>query len=117
MLEPLMGYLTLGLLLDKDNSHYSKAYNFGPVLADHLYVEDLIKMTIKTWGSGNYEVINQDQLHEASILKLDITLAQHELNWQPKYSAKMAIEKTVEWYKSDNPSEFTWKQIEEYLSL
>jgi len=118
VLEPLVGYLQLGLLVDKDPLTYSDAYNFGPKLNDHLSVEKLIKQAIFIWDEGATKTeLHPTDLHEAGILKLDISLAQKELNWQPKYTAKQAIQQTMEWYKSENPLKQTFIQIETYLNL
>lgn len=117
VLEPLVGYLQLGLLMEKDSLAYSPSYNFGPEENDHLPVVDLVKEAIAVWGSGNWEILKQDYLHEAGILKLDISLAKKELKWKPRFSSKEAIQQTIEWYRSENPGELTFTQIENYLNL
>jgi CDP-glucose 4,6-dehydratase len=116
VLEPLIGYLKLGLLLDKAYQNTKDAYNFGPNAADHLSVESLIQIGIQIFGKGAYEIIKMDDLHEAGILKLNIELAQNHLQWQPVYNASTAIKKTIEWYveKGDKKA-FTLMQIEAYL--
>ncbi|MFY0253341.1 CDP-glucose 4,6-dehydratase [Chitinophaga sp. 30R24] len=101
VLEPLSGYLELGAKLFLEPEKYSTAFNFGPYMQDNLEVEALVKIALEIWQGGGYEIIqHQDQLHEAGLLKLDISKAVYDLLWTPKFSAEAAIEKTVNWYKA-----------------
>lgn len=118
VLEPLNGYLLLGgLLMDRPLS-FSKPYNFGPLPEDHLTVRALVELAIHTWKGGQMEVTAIAQPHEAHLLKLDISQAITELDWQPKLNVKEAIEWTIDWYRKDaaEKAEFTFKQIDNYLA-
>jgi len=120
VLEPLSGYLQLGVLLDKDSASFSKPYNFGPFPNDHLTVKQLVETAIESWGSGEWkDTSNPDQPHEAGLLKLDISRAMNELKWTPKLSATAAIGWTIDWYKqsADNQVDFTFQQIKHYFAL
>jgi CDP-glucose 4,6-dehydratase len=119
VLEPLGGYLLLGGLLHEEPVKYSGAYNFGPNPADHLTVKELAEMAIKVWGSGEWkDTSDKNQVHEANLLKLDISKAKKILNWQPKLNAAAAIEWTIQWYtKTDDVVDFTFKQINDYMQL
>jgi CDP-glucose 4,6-dehydratase len=120
VLEPLTGYLILGALLDAQPEKYSTAYNFGPQPKDHLSVKELVEVSIKAWGAGNWnDTSDKNQPHEAGLLQLDITKAITELKWQPKLDAATAIEWTVNWYKQTdaNKLDFTFEQIKKYLAL
>jgi len=44
VLEPLIGYLKLGALLNDKPEKYSKSYNFGPLSEDHLSVKELVEV-------------------------------------------------------------------------
>ena len=117
VLEPLKGYLQLGALLDSDYQKYSKAYNFGPQPNDHLTVKDLVETAIKIFGTGKWhDGSTPGQHHEATLLKLDISLAKQELSWIPKLTAQEAIEWTINWYKQpiEKQAEFTFGQIDTY---
>ncbi|MBK0381134.1 CDP-glucose 4,6-dehydratase [Mucilaginibacter segetis] len=100
VLEPLSGYLELGAKLATHPLKYSQAYNFGPDLNDALAVSDMVNMAIDCWGGGDY-YFNKDvnQLHEAGLLKLDISKAKAQLNWIPKMDASQAVKNTINWYK------------------
>ena len=117
VLEPLGGYLFLGILLESNPEKYSGAYNFGPLPEDHLSVRELVNLAIKTWGSGTWsDDSDATQPHEAGLLKLDISKAKDMLCWQPKLSGRQAIQLTLDWYKEDkdNKFSFTLQQIKNY---
>ena len=100
VIEPLFGYLELGFKLNTDPEKYGQAFNFGPDTSDALSVEDMVKRSIKNWGSGSYlALIDANRPHEAGLLKLDISKALNELNWKPVFNASTAIERTINWYK------------------
>ncbi|MDL2296778.1 CDP-glucose 4,6-dehydratase [Bacteroidales bacterium OttesenSCG-928-B11] len=101
VLEPLSGYLTLGVRMAQDPVKYAEAFNFGPHPADVLTVKEMADMALKIWGKG--EVVfpaQNNQPHEAGLLSLDITKAETILEWHPKFDAKQALEHTLEWYKA-----------------
>ncbi len=101
VLEPISGYLQLGVKMNEDTLKYSEAWNFGPFAEDNLTVGQLVDTTLQIWGSGNKSISQlTNQPHEAGLLKLEIQKAIHELKWIPKWNAQTAIEKTIQWYKS-----------------
>ncbi|RYY08364.1 MAG: CDP-glucose 4,6-dehydratase [Sphingobacteriaceae bacterium] len=120
VLEPLIGYLILGCKLTENPIFFSQAYNFGPGVQDTLPVSEMVDLAIELWGKGNrISPLNQDQPHEAGLLKLDISKAMAELGWKPQLNARTAIEQTIKWYKqylngADIVS-FTEMQITQYL--
>lgn len=119
VLEPLGGYLLLGGLLNEDTTTFSGAYNFGPLLTDHLTVRELVELSINKWGKGAWkDNSDKDQPHEATLLKLDISKAMKVLHWKPKLNAAQAVDWTINWYKEikDIPG-FTFNQVNEYMKL
>ncbi len=119
VLEPLIGYLVLNGHLSVNPGKFSKAYNFGPFVHDHLTVQELVNLALKLWGSGTFEMAaSGDKVHEANLLQLDIELAIRELGWQPRLTASEAIEWTMEWYRKEasEQADFTFEQIDNYLS-
>lgn len=121
VLEPVIAYLMLGSKLDRDHIGFSQAYNFGPYATDALPVKEMLELAIKSWGSGNFKIDPQEnQPHEAGLLKLDISKAIKYLNWKPRFNANKAVEMTMDWYKefSENKAgiaTLTEKQIRNYL--
>lgn len=122
VLEPVIGYLILGMYLSQTPTNYSQAYNFGPYLSDSLPVEEMLKLAIASWGKGEYKVENvEGQPHEAGLLKLDISKAITELKWYPKMNAQQAVSMTMDWYSEFNSNkkeilDFTTKQIKAFLN-
>ena len=123
VLEPLAGYLKLGVGLYKDPIKFSQAFNFGPNADDVLSVEVMVKKAINLWGSGAYQIPKIETiLHEAKILKLDISKAIDELNWKPRLNGYEAVKKTIDWYKiffndRNKISIYTRQQILDFITL
>lgn len=119
VLEPLHGYITLASKLWNSPEKFATSYNFGPKLNDTFTVEELVKKAVRSWGDGSYHVIKKNKhLHEAGLLKLDITKARKELLWQPKWNGDKAIISTMNWYKEiKNQSAWTLceRDIKEYM--
>jgi CDP-glucose 4,6-dehydratase len=121
VVEPLTGYLQLGARLAAQPALFSEAYNFGPSIADTLKVEDLVKLAIEAWGSGGYKVLNQNnQVHEAGLLKLDINKAADKLAWAPHLTSGEALSWTIGWYrnyKNQPAKDLSFTQIKNYWDV
>lgn len=99
VLEPLSGYLVLCQYLYTGGEKYAQAWNFGPRDSDAKPVEWIVKEMLDRWPNEHpgYQVIREDHVHEASILKLDCSKAHKELNWMPRWTLDRALEATVQW--------------------
>ncbi len=120
VLEPILGYLQLGINLNINPIAFSNPYNFGPFINDQLTVKELVELAIQSWGTGSWinSSNNLDQPHEAGLLKLDISRSINDLLWKPKLNSKEAISLTIDWYKQpeDLILEYTTDQIKNYLN-
>ncbi len=118
VLEPLSGYLLLGMNMYKSPREYSEAWNFGPESNSIVSVWNVANLVIKNYGKGALkDVSNEKNPHEANLLSLDISKAKYFLGWKPTYNIDEAIEKTVEWYrlyKECNVLELCESQILEF---
>lgn len=100
VLEPLGGYLLLAQKLYQEGTSFGESWNFGPCDSEAKSVEWMVKTLCEQWGShAFYEIDTCQQLHEANYLKLDCSKANIRLGWLPKWDAKTALSKVVEWYK------------------
>jgi CDP-glucose 4,6-dehydratase len=125
VLEPLSGYLTLGVELTKDSKIHGEAYNFGPPAQQNHSVRDLITEMTKHWDNIRWNDVskNQSHLHEAGLLKLNCDKALFDLNWQPTLHFIDTIRMTAEWYKKyysevgSSMFDLTVAQINEYTKL
>lgn len=101
VIEPIFGYLELGVKINSDPIKFGQAFNFGPNTSDALSVEEMVVKSIQCWGNGSYRAeLNVNNPHEAGLLKLDISKALNQLNWRPIFNAQTAIERTINWYKN-----------------
>ncbi len=118
VLEPLSGYLLVGQKLLEGKKEFATAWNFGPSDEGTITVEAVIHNVKKYWDKIDYE-INQDnnQPHEANLLKLDCSKAHTYLQWKPVWSSEKTFEMTVEWYKGfyDNKQVLSIHQLGEYI--
>ena len=108
--------------MSDDPVRYSRGWNFGPNFTQNRTVGEIAKLIVKEWGSGSIEVLTSDKksLYEADILNLDISLAQSELNWSPRWDIYKAVSATVEWYKkciNKDSYQLCRNQIMEYMDF
>lgn len=101
VLEPLWGYLLLGIRLWESPKEFSGAWNFGPLTETGQTVEELVKQLILRWGKGEYRIdTDANAPHEAWLLQLNTDKARMKLHWKPRWEVPQAIEETVMWYKN-----------------
>jgi len=99
VLEPLFGYLTLGIALKKNPKKYSFPWNFGPEIEETKTVEEIIDIGKKLEIVGEV-VYEKSLLTEAQSLRLNINKARLELGFNPVWNAAQAIKITFEWYSA-----------------
>jgi CDP-glucose 4,6-dehydratase len=122
VLEPLTGYLLLGLKLSEGNKQFSESWNFGPFESDARDVEWISATLCRLWGEkASYTIDgrnNKANLHEARYLKLDSAKAMTYLGWRPKWDIERSLLSVVEWHKNWQSGadirEYSLKQIESY---
>ena len=117
VLDPLGGYLLLGLRLLQGEASFADAWNFGPDAAGNLTVIEILNMLQSYWPNVRYETgSREDQPHEARQLALDSSKARRLLEWRPVWNADQAVRRTADWYRaySDRQEIVTLMQIEEY---
>lgn len=112
----------LGARLWEEPVKYSEGWNFGPSDDDVLTVDAVVRKVLEVWKRGEYRIEADTALHEATLLKLDISKAHFKLGWKPVYRAEEAVEKTVRWYDEfyynkgkTSMGDYTMGQIEEYI--
>ena len=118
VMECLSGYLLLAEKQYEDKTLWG-AYNFGPDDGSCIATGKLTELFCKAWGSGaTWQVQHDKGPHEANFLKLDCSKSKAVLGWKPKWNIEMAVEKTVEFFRTDNDGERLYcvnKQIKEYF--
>jgi CDP-glucose 4,6-dehydratase len=99
VLEPLSGYLLLGMKLYTNPTEYSGAWNFGPNASSIKTVNILAEKVIEVFGKGKiFHNYDPKANHEASLLHLSCDKSNTILNWYPTWDFDKTIEKTIKWY-------------------
>ncbi|MBK9284211.1 MAG: CDP-glucose 4,6-dehydratase [Sphingobacteriaceae bacterium] len=102
VLEPLSGYLLLGEKLFNGGKKYSGGWNFGPAAYENYTVGDVVDQVKKNIpGIEIKSPLQTEKLHEAGLLKLDITKAVNVLGWKPKLNFEQTIQMTTTGYLTD----------------
>jgi CDP-glucose 4,6-dehydratase len=126
VLEALSGYLLLAEhLCGKESAPYARAWNFGPMEADHISVGEVAARCATLWGgNARVEVAGTNFQKETETLRLDASQAREGLGWRPRWCADEALRHTLDWYRiwyanSTNRSRIralTLDQIDEYTA-
>ena len=123
VLEPLSGYLLLASKLYEEGNKFSGGWNFGPLDQANYKVSEIIEKIIEYYGKGDviFEGNNPEKLHEANMLKLDISKAVWNLKWKPVLNYEELIKFTVDGYKAELEEKDIYvervKQIKNYVEL
>lgn len=99
VLEPLFGYMKLAKELYY-HPNLASSYNLGPSANDASTVEQVIRIAVKAYGTG--EVIfnkNSGGLHEAEVLILNTDKSYRLLDIQPHWPLIETINRTMFWYR------------------
>jgi CDP-glucose 4,6-dehydratase len=125
VLEPLSGYLSLGLHLLADSHLHGEAFNFGPISTENKTVLDVLNTLYSAHPSDPFEpyiVSEETPFNESSLLKLSCDKALHFLKWHSRLSFNDTLRYVAEWYNayySDKASltGLTVSQINQYMEL
>ena len=122
VLEPLFGYMKLAEKLWSNGKLFSGGWNFGPSAFETYSVGDVAKEVKQIIPSINIDSpLLTEKLHEAGLLKLDITKAVNLLGWKPRLNFEETIKFTIDGYLEElNPQNNIYdcrvKQIDAYCN-
>ena len=126
MLEPLAGYLLLAQRLagpaeaagptGAGSRAFAQGWNFGPGDDDTRPVQWIVERMAEVWGGDAPWRIEEDGPHEAMTLRLDSSLARHQLGWRPRLDLATAIDWIVEWYRAFYRGQPARKLTEEQIA-
>lgn len=122
VLEPVYGYLKLAEKLVTQGKSFSGGYNFGPASYENYCVGDVVNEIKKIIPTIKIDFQNTaEKLHEAGLLKLDITKAVNQLGWKPKLNFEQTIRFTIDGYlqelnSKNNIYNCRVEQIKEYCN-
>ena len=101
--DPINGYLTLALHLNKDQSLSGESFNFGPDHLSDITVIKAVKKLSEKWGEGaTYLIADQNFMKEAKLLRLNCDKAHSLLNWKPMMDLDQCVDMTIDWYRRSN---------------
>jgi len=122
VLEPLRGYLMLAQQLYTQGHKFSGGWNFGPSENDARPVKWVVSAICNAMGvQENWKIEPGQFFAEKQVLRLDVSMANFELNWKPVLSVLEGIQLTADWYADHLTGkdlfEKTIEQILHYESL
>lgn len=105
VLEPLSGYLRLGLALWND-ARFATAWNFGPGSNGEVTVESLALRLRVHWPILSIERDGRSYPRETAILRLNCDKVRQELSWRPVWNLDTTLARTAAWYRNFHESGF-----------
>ena len=105
VLDPVSGYLRVVEKAAEAPEVCAQGWNFGPPDAMNLEVGDVVAGVARRLGSGfRWEARpSADDVHEATLLRLDCTAARLKLGWRPLFDADAMLAMTTDWYRAETP--------------
>lgn len=120
VLEPLSGYLLLGIKLLEDPERFSGSWNFGPSTSEVRTVVEVANKIVQHIGQGSVKITGDaSNHHEANLLQLNCDKAHQLLNWYPRWHVEETLHMTASWFKDfmdgKNMKEVTKNQVYAYF--
>tara|TARA_B110000014_G_C20051988_1_gene547290 strand:+ start:110 stop:1204 length:1095 start_codon:yes stop_codon:yes gene_type:complete len=122
VLEPLSGYLRLGIGLTQNELLHGESFNFGPPAHQNHSVLELVEQMSLHWEQVKWEDISGSDSgpYESGLLKLNCDKALALLNWNAVMGFEDTVRMTANWYSEfyknpTNISQTTNVQINEYM--
>lgn len=102
VLEPLFGYLRLAQRM-WEGAGFTGGWNFGPLDNNSYSVKDLLDRVKARIPALQIQFPDEaPALHEAALLKLDISKAVSRLGWRPLLDFESTVDFTVEGYLDES---------------
>jgi CDP-glucose 4,6-dehydratase len=126
VLEPLSGYLNLGVHLSIMPELNGQSFNFGPRAEYNRTVKTVLEDLSVFWHftdtKDSYKVVENLPFHEAELLKLNCDKALFYLKWTAALDYEKLLGFTGDWYyqfykKDTNMYQYSIEQIHEYIAI
>ena len=98
VLEPINGYLKLGLNNYLRKNLNGESFNFGPTNNSHIDVITILKKFRKIYPDLDFSISKNNANLEKHFLSLNSEKAINKLGWTPKLSIDESIKLTSDWY-------------------
>ena len=119
VLDSIFGYLLIAE--NNFNNNNSDIFNLNSKINNKFNSQYLSETFINTWEADIKIITDKDQKYkEVDVLTINSEKAKNKLGWEPIYNIPETIKNIVDWEKAhllpdNNTSEFSLKQINEYL--
>jgi len=122
VLEPIRGYLMVAERLAAGDDAAASGWNFGPDRQDERAVIEVADAVVGALGRGHIRIEEAGAtVHEAKLLRLDITRARLELGWEPALGFTDTVRMTADWYgawsRGAAAADLCRQQISDYEGL
>lgn len=126
VLEPLSGYLNLGMRLYENKNLNGECFNFGPLAEENKTVKQLLDDLSAYWefrkNVNPVSVYKKKFFYEATLLKLNCEKSQTVLDWHSVLNYENTIKFISEWYysfykKNEDMNEITNNQLVNYQNI
>ena len=124
VLEPLSGYLSLGMALAERPELHGEPFNFGPPAQQNHSVLELVQQMARYWSQVRWRDVSQSVSgpYESGLLKLNCDKALHHLRWHAVMGFDDTVRMTSEWYREfyQHPGQIattTLAQIAAYTAM
>lgn len=124
VLEPLSGYLTLAMAVERQAALHGEPFNFGPQAQQNHTVLELVQSMAEHWSRVRWRDASKstDGPYESGLLKLNCDKALHTLKWHAVMNFEETVRMTVDWYRTfyETPERIgscTDEQIAAYTTL
>ena len=117
VLEPLSGYLILGMKLLQEGPEFAEAWNFGPAERERVTARSIVEKLIELWGSGSWHHEGStESKSESMMLRLSWEKAATRLRWQPVYTIDEALTEISSWFKAFQDGEDMYSVCLDHLN-
>lgn len=116
VLELVHAYLQVGERLLAADDAAVGAWNVGPEQGNEVTVETLVRALLADMNEPDRAVeIQASELRETNFLRLDISKARQQLQWNPVLDFPTTIAWTAEWYRRHRNGEDAATLVEEQI--
>ncbi len=124
VLEPLSGYLCLGMHLNNNFKFSGESYNFGPGNDKNYSVLELVKQMSTYWQKVKWKIEKNTKvkIKESGLLSLNCDKVLSHLNWRSALTFDQTVKFTAKWYKkyyekNNDTLTLTYNQIDQYIKI
>lgn len=96
---------------------WGEAWNFGPDDGQAESVGLLATEFAERWGDGaRWQATPNNSVHEAILLKLDVSKARSRLGWKPKLNVRDALLLVANWERAQSQGQDARELVENQIA-